>query len=273
MTDRVVIDGCALAVYEYGDGEVPVLFVSGLGTGGEDWETVVEHVETPVAAVAFDRPGIGASDSLKRSQPRSARWVAEQVGRLMDGVGITRPAVVVGHSIGAQIADAFAVGWPSRVSGLVLVDGSDPALSIDLGRPYLDDAEDETARLGWRWDVAASAREFRTSPPSVRPPAVVLASAIWRWFDIQDPSEYAPFALADIDQRWQRMQLEYALRWGAELVVAHEASHRVHRDAPALVATAIDAVLTAAADRAPVTLPPDRLHESGGTRRPTYYRP
>ena len=274
MTDRVVIDGCALTVYEDGDGDVPVVFISGLGGSGEEWTSVVKHLETSVAGLAFDRPGIGGSDSLKRSQPRSARWMAERVGELMDGVGIVRPAVVVGHSIGAQIADALAVVSPSRVAGLVLVDGSDPSLNLDLSsdRRYLDDGDD-SGRQGWRWDVAASAREFRASPPTRRPPTVVVASAIWRWFDVEDPSRYAPFTLTELDQRWQRTQLEYALRWGGELVVAHEAGHNVQRDAPGLVATAVDAVVSAVASGSSVALPPDRLHRSGGTVRPTFYRP
>lgn len=272
MTDRVVIDGCALAVYEHGDGDVPVVFVNGLGTSGEDWTTVVKHLETSVSATAFDRPGIGGSEDLKRSQPRSARWVAERVGLLMDGVGVYRPAVVVGHSIGAQIADALAVSWPSRVAGLVLVDPTDPELDVDLDHLYLDDGE-SSDRQGWRWDVRASAREFRASPPSVRPPTVVVASAIWRWFDVEDPSPYARIGLAEIDQRWQRMQLEYALRWGGSLVVAHDAGHRVHVEAPALVAAAVDAVVSAVASGSSVALPPDRLRRSGGTRRPAFYRP
>lgn len=263
------MDGCALAVHEHGDGEVPVVLVSGLGTGGAEWTEVVKRLETSITATAFDRPGIGDSDDLQRSQPRGARWIAEQVGLLMDGLGITRPAVVVGHSIGARIADALAVSWPSRVAGLVLVDATDPSLHLDLDQPYLDDG---ASRLGWRWDVGASAREFRASPPTVRPPAVVVSSAIWRWFDVDDPSRYAPFTLTELDQRWQRTQLEYALRWGAELVVAHEAGHDVHRDAPALVAAAVDAVVLACLGGSPVVLPPDRLHRSGGTRRPTYYR-
>jgi hypothetical protein len=52
------------------------------------------------------------------------------------------------------------------------------------------------------------------------------------------------------------------------LVVAHEAGHRVHEDAPSLVAAAVDAVVTAARSGTAIDLDADLLRCSGGSRRP-----
>lgn len=87
---------------------------------------------------------------------------------------------------------------------------------------------------------------------------VVIGSAIWRWFQAKRPELYRPLSLAEVDQRWQLAQLQYARRWSGELVVAHEAGQRLHKEAPGLLATAIAAVVEAAASDTPLRL--DRVH-------------
>jgi hypothetical protein len=53
-----------------------------------------------------------------------------------------------------------------------------------------------------------------------------------------------------------------------ELIVAHEAGHRVHVEAPGVVAATIAAVVDAAESGQRVQLDHDRLLESGGAVRP-----
>jgi hypothetical protein len=147
----------------------------------------------------------------------------------------------------------------------------DAELNLDMSppRPVLDDASASRAGRGWKWDVAASAAEYAATMPADRPPAVVIASAIWRWFQAKRPELYRPLSLTEVDQRWQLAQLQYARRWSGELVVAHEAGHRLHEEAPGLLVTAIAAVVEAAASGAPLHLDRARVRRAGGSVRPT----
>jgi pimeloyl-ACP methyl ester carboxylesterase len=43
---------------------------------------------------------------------------------LLDAASVPGPSVLVGHSIGGLIVDAFARRWPDQGSGMVLIDTS-----------------------------------------------------------------------------------------------------------------------------------------------------
>jgi pimeloyl-ACP methyl ester carboxylesterase len=273
-SETLVVNGYTITARRHGAGMPPVVFISGRGDSGRVWDSVLARLDSPVAALTHDRPGTGDSDDLSPDHttvPRPASWMAGQLADLLETAGVVNPAILVGHSLGGQIADAFAVRWPRKVTGLVLVDSVDPELQLDIVPPHplIDDAANARAGGGWLWDVAASAREFRSTEPASTPPTVVVASAVWRWFSAKEPERYRPFTLAEVDQRWQRAQLEYANRWHGELVVAHEAGHRVHEDAPGLVAAVVDAVVMAAKDGTAIDLNGDLLRCLGGSRRPT----
>ena len=270
---EVQIQGSNLAAYEFGRGSVPVIFVSGLGDGAESWQELSAGLTERLTLVSYDRAGIGNSGQLNSAlrAPRPASWAASQLREMLAELGVKPPFVLVGHSLGGQIADAFAIRWPTLVAGLVLVDAVDPTLNLQVMPPrqFLDDAISTRAGQGWVWDVAASADEYAMSVPEVRPPTAVVSSAIWRWFEAKQPDLYRPLSLPEIDQHWQMAQLNYAQRWHGKLVVAHTAGHRVHQDAPELVREIIAATVTAGTTGAALALDGQRILRLGGSVRPT----
>lgn len=271
---KLDVHGTGLAVYTFGAGDPAVVFISGLGDAAKVWQPVIAQLENPPALVSYDRAGCGNSDDLTPQHaftPRPASWAAAQLYELLNRAGIKLPVVLVGHSLGGQIADAFAIRWPAAVAGLVLVDAVDPELNLEIDppRPALDDAIPARAGHGWKWDVAASAAEYAGTAPIVPPPTAAVGSAIWRWFKARQPELYRPLTLAEVDQRWQLAQLRYARRWSGELVVAHEAGHRLHEEAPELLSTAIAAVVEAARSGTPLRLSSEKIRQSGGSVRPT----
>lgn len=273
-TQKFHVLGTRLAAYTSGGGDPAVVFISGLGDPGSVWQPVVERLENVGTLLSYDRAGIGESDDLtpeEASAARPASWAAEQLHELLSCTHANRRVVLVGHSLGGQIADAFAIKWPGLVAGLVLVDAVDAELNLDISPPrlILDDAVPSRAGRGWKWDVAASAAEYAATTPTDRPPAVVIGSAIWRWFQAKQPELYRPLSLTEVDQRWQLAQLQYARRWSGELVIAHEAGHRLHEETPDLLATATAAVVEAAVSGAPLRLDRGRVLQSGGAVRPT----
>jgi pimeloyl-ACP methyl ester carboxylesterase len=270
---EVVIRGSRLAAYQSGSGSVPVVFVSGLGDGADSWGDLIAGLAKGLTVVSYDRAGIGASGQLDPAlrSPLPASWAASQLREMLAELGVDPPFILVGHSLGGQIADAFAIRWPTLVAGLVLVDAVDPTLNLQVTPPrqFLDDAISTRSGQGWVWDVAASADEYGGSVPDVCPPTAVVSSAIWRWLEAKQPDLYRPMSLPEIDQRWQLAQLNHARRWHGQLVVAHTAGHRVHQDAPELVREVIAATVSAARAGSTLQLDRQRILRLGGSVRPT----
>ncbi|MER6998304.1 alpha/beta hydrolase [Streptomyces sp. NPDC000410] len=105
------------------EGSGPVCVLSaGLAMSWFDWDPVVPLLTPHRTVVRFDRPGHGLS--APAAVPPSAAGEAHRIAALLDGLGLTGPATVVGHSIAGFHAEAFARLHPARTSGLVLVDSS-----------------------------------------------------------------------------------------------------------------------------------------------------
>jgi non-heme chloroperoxidase len=122
----VHVRGLQLHFQEWGppesDASATVLLVHGLGSSSHIWDLVGPLLaEHSTHVLALDQRGHGESD-----QPDSgydfASIVADLVG-FTDAVGLTKPAVLVGHSWGASVVLHFAVAHPDRVAAVALVDG------------------------------------------------------------------------------------------------------------------------------------------------------
>jgi len=100
-------------------GEGPaVLLVHGLGGFKESWGRLPDLIAgNGRRAVAVDLPGWGESPG-GRGAPHSSRWYARRLSPLLDEIG---PAIVVGHSLGAQSCVRLAIRRPDMVRGLVLL--------------------------------------------------------------------------------------------------------------------------------------------------------
>lgn len=73
-----------------------------------------------VRVVAPALPGFGGSAPLPQEASTLAgfaTWLAE----FLDALGITEPALIMGHSFGGGVAIVFAHNYPQRVRGLVLI--------------------------------------------------------------------------------------------------------------------------------------------------------
>lgn len=252
----IEVDRCRLAITTHGVGDPPIVFVSPLGTVGAQWQRVVDDVTAQALVVTYDRPGLGHSDPLPPSgpgRPHVMRHAAQQLRGLLAHAGIAGPRVLVGHSIGGPLIEIYARLWPEEVAGLVFVDATD--LALDLGRPTMADGDDDQ---GFRFDLAASLTEQTAAPLLPAVPAAVVTSAVGRWLRVDDPETYKPFMLDQLDARWQDGQRELTDRAHAVQLIAHTAGHHIPREAPALVAYAVDAV-HAAAQAASIDGQPSRV--------------
>lgn len=121
---RVVqVGDVKIAVYEGGNtlpqGD-PVLLLHGLGEHAGYWS---ENTPSLIAAhrrvIVPDLAGHGRSD--KPDRPHDMAWQAALMIGTLDALGIDEPVVVVGHSMGGQIALRMALSFSERVKRLVLI--------------------------------------------------------------------------------------------------------------------------------------------------------
>lgn len=114
-----------------GSGSPTVIFDSGLSDWSNTWALIQPAVAKSTRACSYDRPGMGYSDPAK--EPRTPTAAIQDLKRLLDGAGIKEPVVLVGHSLAGFYAKLFAVTYPDRVAGLVLVDPSEERLWDRVG--------------------------------------------------------------------------------------------------------------------------------------------
>ncbi|MFD6970748.1 alpha/beta fold hydrolase [Streptomyces sp. NPDC059949] len=122
----VRVDGVPLHVVVEGRGPVCVLS-AGLAMAWFDWDPVAPLLAAAGRTVVrFDRPGHGLSGPA--TEPPTTAGEAHRIAGLLDALGLggpdAGPVTVVGHSIAAFHAEAFARLYPERTAALVLVDGS-----------------------------------------------------------------------------------------------------------------------------------------------------
>ena len=93
-----------------------MVLVHGAGENHLVWPASLRRVDS-VQVCALDLPGHGQSGGQGRA---SVSDYAAVVLAFLDALGVQR-AVIGGHSMGGAIAQQFALSYPQRVAGLVLV--------------------------------------------------------------------------------------------------------------------------------------------------------
>lgn len=257
----------ALVVHRYGrtdhgrtDQATTVLLLHGLTEAGTAWPDLVEHWGGTYRILAPDLRGHGASP----------RFTPEELGRtsevmLADVLALLaaepEPVVLVGHSLGGNLALHAALARPDRVRALVLEDPASPWPEGDEApeapdfvaenEAFLDSMRTADDRAG---QVARMLRESAWSRAEIEAWAACkplvdrryireglrLASGPWEalfqalavptLLVIPDPAPMAPRAEAVTNPLVRRAAVAGA-------------GHCVRRDRPAAFATAVDAFL------------------------------
>lgn len=282
----ITVDGVRLHYLERGAGPVLVL-LHGNGVDANDWEHcgLLEAACARYRVIAFDRPGFGYS-----ARPRSTLWTADRQARLLRHalreLGV-ESAIVVGHSLGAQVALALGMCAPDVVRGLVLVSGYYyPSVRLDVmvsappAIPVVGDALRYTiaplaGRLMWPAAVGRAfaplpvADSFRLTSPwmSLRPSqlranaadgalAAPSAQALARRYrELTVPAQILAGAEDGVcDCSRNAVRLQHALRQ-AELSVTPGVGHMLHYAEPGKVLAAIDAIAARVGERAHLPTP------------------
>ncbi len=121
----IAIDGARrLNLYCSGSGKPTVMLEAGAGNGMVTWRHVQGAIGKFTRVCAYDRAGLGFSDAAARASDDAS--AVDDLHRLLSVADISRPIVIVGHSLGGELALLFAATHPNEVAGAVLVDPSFP---------------------------------------------------------------------------------------------------------------------------------------------------
>ncbi|MFT4136576.1 alpha/beta fold hydrolase [Microbacterium sp.] len=117
--------GATLVLEEHGEGEPLFLLIHGIGMGRMVFADLVTHLEGRGRIWTVDQPGYGEAPEPERTL--TMERTADLVAALLRARGESA-AVVVGHSMGSQVAAELAARHPDLVGALVLA-----APTVDSG--------------------------------------------------------------------------------------------------------------------------------------------
>jgi pimeloyl-ACP methyl ester carboxylesterase len=144
---RIAVSEVTLELVDAGHGPA-ILLLHGIPTRNALWTGVVPAlVAAGHRVIAPDLAGFGRSEAPELVDIHVGNQASWMLG-LLDALGIER-ALVVGHDIGAAVAQIMAVRAPRRVRGLVLMDGV-----------YADSWPVDAMTKIARWDPSAAHKLF-----------------------------------------------------------------------------------------------------------------
>jgi pimeloyl-ACP methyl ester carboxylesterase len=227
----------------------PVVFLHGVTDSWHSFERVLPLLPPTIRAFAVSQRGHGDS-----SRPASGyRFIdlSEDLLAFLDAIGLPQ-ATIVGHSMGASVAQRFLINHPNRVSAVVLVGSfatmyQDPVLHdfyTSSIAPLTDPIDIDFAR---EWQLSTLARAMLSDhldtvvSETVKVPARVWRSAFEGFLSTPDFSGELATAAVPALLMWGDRD-SYALRPaqdrllevipGARLIVYDGFGHALHWEDP-----------------------------------------
>ena len=112
-------DGVRLAYTQAGSGTPPLVFLHGWAGDHTIFTSQFAHFSQTHRTIAVDLRGHGQSD--KPEQNYTVASFADDIAWLCSHLGVTKP-VIVGHSMGGNIALALAARYPDLPAAILLLD-------------------------------------------------------------------------------------------------------------------------------------------------------
>jgi pimeloyl-ACP methyl ester carboxylesterase len=238
MGRTVAVGGRDIYLDCRGSGSPTVILESGFSASAGSWGAVLDGVAATTRTCAWDRPGLGRSQSRG---PHTGLDVAADLRAALAAAGESGPYVVVAHSLGGVYALLFASTEGSAadedVVAFVLLDSFEPLVWI-ADDPELDEAirvghVDVLAQTGamiergeeLQWE--ATLAELRALPPT-EVPTLVLPIEMGRKFG--DQAQPVPQAIA---AAWYRA-VETGYR-NARIEIVADSGHVIQFDRPDVV--------------------------------------
>lgn len=123
-----VSPGVQLEVLDWDGSGTPLVFLSGLGDTGHEFDNFAPRFADSFHVIGITRRGFGASSQPATGYDNDTR-VAD-LKAVLDSLGLDR-VVLVGHSIAGDELTVFASKYPDRTAGLIYLDAAYDHIGID----------------------------------------------------------------------------------------------------------------------------------------------
>ncbi len=157
MTD-LIANGIRLHYVERGSGAA-MLWLHGLCASAEGWRDTMAHFADRFHVIAYDARGHGRSEIPDDPGAYSQEVMINDLGAVMDALGVGQ-AILGGHSMGAGVALNFALRYPERCRGLILVGIGSGSSSPKWWEKWWGKLADVVAEKG----MAAAIEEMKELP-------------------------------------------------------------------------------------------------------------
>lgn len=257
---RLVRPTADLAFTDQGAGTPAVVLTHGAGVDNSMFDALAASlVARSVRVIVWDLRGHGQS-TLRDGTRFTARDALDDLGALLTECGVDAP-VLVGHSLGGNLVQAFAKERPELVGGIIILDSAWNAGSLTwIERVALRSARPLLALVPAAALPRLMARASAVSADAISRTEAVFASMpkhvfldVWAAtaaFIVPDPAYRSPVPIALIrgDRDRTGNIATATTRWAAaENITEHvipEAGHMVTWDAPGEVSRATLDILT-----------------------------
>lgn len=191
-----------------GHGDTTLVFLHGYGESILGWRAVLGSFTRHYRVLALDLPGFGESEApgFAYDLPAYVAWLDTVLTRETRG-----PLVLVGHSMGGQVAAGYTIDHPSRVVAAVLVA---PA-GAGINPVFADSSSVASPAAAWvaaAWSFVVPPRDtgWLREPPG----ADTLQPAFDSTTRIAVPAVLKRFDFAALEQRYGELRQPVLLIWG-----------------------------------------------------------
>jgi 2-succinyl-6-hydroxy-2,4-cyclohexadiene-1-carboxylate synthase len=154
-------DGLSLHAAISGSGP-PLTILHGFTGSAETWESLRLDFDRNHRVITVDLPGHGRSSSPRDPGRYSLRRFADDLGRVLDEIGIASTALL-GYSMGGRAALHFAVSRGERVSSVIL-ESTSPGITEPRLRESRARADEELAVFIEREGITAFVDRWESLP-------------------------------------------------------------------------------------------------------------
>ncbi|MEV4175655.1 alpha/beta hydrolase [Nonomuraea sp. NPDC049709] len=118
----VTVRGRRVHVWAEGEAGPTVVILPGMTDNGLGWVRVRRGLVPGRRVWQYDRAGLGWSQAAPWWEWRGSLALADELHEVLEASGEPGPFLLVGHSMGGEIARVYAARHPDQVAGMVLVD-------------------------------------------------------------------------------------------------------------------------------------------------------
>lgn len=189
----VSVDGQRTWIKSFGNGEVTVVFESGMSDSIEVWGSIPDSVAKFAKVFLYDRADIGKSDTSFRE--RTIPNMVHELKSVLLQEHLDPPYILVGHSLGSLITRYFSSRYPEDVSGLLLLDPSPESYWNQMSKTelkeYIDGGNEwyqsKFEKRYWNewYQFIPNLEYMKDLEIPVDLPIILVSASAWNWFEFQ----------------------------------------------------------------------------------------